>query len=412
MRILFVAMADSIHTARWINQITDQRWDIHLFPSTDASISPDLRNLTVHDGMIRYSGMDKSVRQADAWSWPITSIEKGAGLTFKRLRRSPFLASYAKDQSRSRRLARVIRQIKPDIVHSMEIQHAGYLTLDAKRKLGNIFPRWIVTNWGSDIYYFGHLQEHANRIRAVLTACDYYSCECHRDVALGRAFGFNGKVLPVLPNTGGFELARISKLRQQGTVSSRRLILLKGYQGWVGRALVALQAITLCADHLREYQVMIYSATGEVKRAAKSVSQKTGVSINFAPSCSHDDMLRLYGRSRVYIGLSISDAISTSLLESIVMGAFPIQSCTACADEWIVDGQTGFIVPPEDPEHIAQAVRRAITDDRLVDRAAETNAKVAMERLDQSVIKPTVISIYEEIWNAVLQKENMTHADR
>ena len=49
MRILFVAMANSIHTARWINQLADQGWDIHLFPVEDKGIHPDLRNLTTHD---------------------------------------------------------------------------------------------------------------------------------------------------------------------------------------------------------------------------------------------------------------------------------------------------------------------------------------------------------------------------
>ena len=38
MKILFVAMAESIHTARWINQITGQGWDVSLFPSTDSYI--------------------------------------------------------------------------------------------------------------------------------------------------------------------------------------------------------------------------------------------------------------------------------------------------------------------------------------------------------------------------------------
>ena len=108
-------------------------------------------------------------------------------------------------------------------------------------------------------------------------------------------------------------------------------------------------------------------------------------------------MLHLFGRARVYIGSSISDAISTSLLEAIVMGAFPIQSCTACAEEWIVDGEMGFIVPPEDPEPIAEAIRRAVSDDKLVDRAAELNAQLAKKRIDRAVIRPQVIAMYEKV---------------
>jgi len=298
---------------------------------------------------------------------------------------------------RGQRLARVIRRLKPDTVHSLEIQHAGYLTLEARNHLGDSFPTWIVTNWGSDIYLFGRLSEHADKIRAVLAACDYYSCECHRDVGLGRAFGFEGVVLSVLPNTGGFDLEWVQQFRQPGPTSARRLIVLKGYQGWAGRALVGLRAIELSADVLKDYRVAVYLAGQDVRIAAELVAQSTGVPIEIVPHSSHEDMLRLHGRARVSIGLSISDAVSTSMLEAMVMGSFPIQSNTGCADEWIRDGETGVLVHPEDPGAVAGAIRRAVTDDALVDRAADINARVAAERLDQSVIQPQVIAMYEKI---------------
>jgi len=173
--------------------------------------------------------------------------------------------------------------------------------------------------------------------------------------------------------------------------------VLKGYQHWAGRALVGLRAITLCADVLRDYRVAVYSAESDVKIAAELAAHSTGLTIEVIPPCSHDEVLRLYGSARAYIGLSISDAISTSLLEAMVMGAFPIQSCTSCADEWIVDGESGILVPPEDPEPVAAALRRVVADDTLVDRAADINARVVIERLDQALIRPQVIAMYEEV---------------
>jgi glycosyltransferase involved in cell wall biosynthesis len=79
------------------------------------------------------------------------------------------------------------------------------------------------------------------------------------------------------------------------------------------------------------------------------------------------------------------------------MGSFPIQSCTACADEWVVEGKSGLIVPPEDPEAAAAAIRRALGDDGLVDHAAELNERAAAERLDERVVKPLVVSRYNQI---------------
>jgi hypothetical protein len=388
LRILFVAMADSVHTARWISQIDDQGWDIHLFPSIDRGVThPDLKNITVHHSFYgRQQNRDRTVklRGLPVISEDIAFIGRGG---FKRI-----LPNY-----RVLQLKKLIKSLRPDIIHSIEIQAAGYLTLEVRKQYVGPFPPWIVTNWGSDIYLFGRLAEHVDKIKAVLAACDYYSCECQRDVHLAKQMELKGDVLPVLPNAGGFDLTRVAQFKQPGPTSTRRLVILKGYQGLFGRALVGLRAIALCANELQDYRIVIYLASPEVKIAAELVSQSTSIPIDLISFCSHEDMLRLFGRARVYVGVSISDATSTSLLEAIVMGAFPIQSCTACADEWIVDGETGFIVPPEDPEPIAAALRRAVSDDALVDRAAELNAQLVRERIDQAVIRPQVVEMYEKV---------------
>ncbi len=388
MRILFVAMAESVHTARWISQLEGQGWDIHLFPSIDwGRTHPDLRNVTIYHSF--YGKQNSGSKTLRFRGIPVSS-ELIASIGRRACKK--MLPDY-----RVLQLKHLIKKLQPDLIHSIEIQAAGYLTLDARKEYQEQFPSWIVTNYGSDIYLFGRLTEHADKIKAVLAACDYYSCECQRDVQLAKQMGFRGEVLPVLPNTGGFDLTRVVQLKQPGPTSARRLILLKGYQSWAGRALVGLRAIALCANALQGYRIAIYLATPEVKIAAELLSQSTGLPIDLIPLCSHDEMLRWYGCARVYIGLSISDAISTSLLEAIVMGAFPIQSCTSCADEWIVDGEMGFIVPPEDPEPIAAAIRRAVSDDALVDRATELNTQLASERIDQKIIRPQVIAMYEKV---------------
>ena len=127
---------------------------------------------------------------------------------------------------------------------------------------------------------------------------------------------------------------------------------------------------------------------------------ETGISVNIIEEVSHEELLELFGRARIYIGLSISDGISTSLLEAMIMGTFPIQSCTACADEWIEDGKSGFIVHPEKPSAIADAIRRALIDDNLVNRAAEINAQTAIERLDYANIQAQVIKMYKDIYDS------------
>jgi glycosyltransferase involved in cell wall biosynthesis len=388
MKILFVAMAESVHTARWISMIADQGWDLHLFPSIDNGVThPDLKNISIYHS---FYGKQRARNQS-------VSV-KGIPVI------SPFAGQIGRDLSRklfpdyrNKQLHKIIHKLNPDIIHSMEFQASGYLTFDAREQYGGKFPTWIATNWGSDIYLFGRLPEHVNRIKSILEVCDYYSCECFRDIQIAKDMGLKGQILPVLPNTGGFDLTRIEKFKQPGLTSARRLVVLKGYQGWAGRALVGLRAIELCADLLKGSRIAIYLASNEVELAAKLVSQSTGIPIEIIPPCSHEEILRLHGRARISIGLSISDAISTSFLETIAMGSFPIQSNTSCANEWITNCVTGILVHPEDPAEIAAAIRLAITNDSLVDEAAKRNAKTVSERLDLSIVKPQVIKMYEEI---------------
>ena len=389
--ILFVAMPDSIHTARWLEQLNEQNWDIHLVPSTMIpSLHPRIRQITVHH--LFYSEKILNIDAINSKNLVIKWLER---IMYAVLRRwfGQLLLPW-----RARLLARTIERVQPDIVHSLEIQAAGYLTLAAKEFVIVPFPAWIVTNWGCDIHLFGKLPKHKEKIQQVLQECNYYSCECQRDVLLAQHLGFNKSVLPVFPNTGGFDLTRLAKIRNRVITSKRNIIMLKGYQHFAGRALVGLQALAECADLLKGYTIVIYSAAKVVIKEAQLLSQKTGIAMRIIPdSTSHDDILSLHAEARISIGLSISDGISTSLLEAIVMGSFPIQSCTACADEWIEHGVSGMIVPAEEPEIIAMWIREALLDDELVNNAARINWQTALARLEGEALKQQAIAIYDTV---------------
>lgn len=385
MRILFVGMPHSVHTARWIELVSDRGWDIHLFPSQVAPTHAAISGVTVHRplGEPTFASRKNGVIQlARAGS---TRSRRLAPLVHKAL---PF--------ADPRDLARTIRKVKPDLVHSLETQAAGYMTLDA-REMSDSFPTWMLSNWGSDIYLFGRLAEHTERIRAVLAACDAYHCECVRDVELAHRFGFTGHVFPVTPISGGFDLDAVARLRKAGPTSRRSLVVLKGYNGWAGRAMFGLRALECTAPLLAESTIAITLAGEEMIIAAELLAERTGLDIDVIPQVPVEDILALLGRARVAIGLNISDAISTSMLEAMVMGAFPIQSFMSCAHEWVQDGTNGLLVHPEDVDGIVNALHRALTDDELVDRASAHNLELAADRLDRRKIRVQVGDAYERV---------------
>ena len=398
LRLLFVAFADSIHTARWTAQLTGLGWDLHVFAVTHKPPCPELQGVTVH--RLVESPRSRSSVSQQAIRWPLS---RGETRLTQLLERTEYY-------SPASRLARVIEAVEPDIVHSMEMQNAAYLTLEARRRMRTPFPTWIYSCWGSDIYHFGGQSEHEPRIRDVLTHCDYMFADCRRDVLLAREFGFVGEVLGVYPGGGGFDLAKARAMRQPGSVASRRVIAIKGYNGGPleSRGLIAIEALRSCAAQLAGYEVVVYSAAPEVSAAVTNLQRDFRIRVSVKPAARHAEVLRLMGQSRVAIGLGLSDGSPNTMLESMIMGAFPIQSDTISTREWITSGGNGFLVPPESPEDVAVAIRRALAEDELVEHAAEANAQIADEKLERERIRDEVRSLYKRV---VMFKQRGRHEE-
>ena len=149
--------------------------------------------------------------------------------------------------------------------------------------------------------------------------------------------------------------------------------MIKGYTGFVGRALVAIKACELAADHLREYEVIIYSASLKARIRALKLRHKHKIHVTILKKRTpHHEMLKHFLEARVYIGISLSDGISTSLLEAMATGSYPIQTNTSCASEWLTP-TSGSIVPADDIARVSTELINALNSDHLVDRAANVN---------------------------------------
>jgi hypothetical protein len=375
-------MPGSIHTARWINQVSDLGWDLHLFASSSEPPHPKLRNITVYaPSFARPWNLDRSVHLRG-----FLPFRPGA----ERLGQRVLNATW---------LARIIRLVKPDMIHALETQRAGYMTADAKIKMRGRFPPFMLSAWGNDLYLFGRLAQHAGRIRATLAQCDFFSADCNRDVTAAHTYGFAGKTFPALPGSGGLDIQTAKGLQSPIPPSQRRTITLKGYQHWSGRALDGLRALEVCADVLKDYRIVIYFANEDVAIAGELMSQRTGIPVEIVPYSSYEESLRMHARARVSIGVAISDGLPLSAIEAALMGSFPVQTNTSCTGERLRDGVGTLLVPPDDINAIAAAIRRAVTDDDLVDRAAETNFQYISQNLGTEAVRPKVVATYQEIVN-------------
>jgi hypothetical protein len=380
LRLLIIGFATSPHIVRYLELLEGAGIDIHLFDSVVyTKPNPDLPAISLHVSYPWTASPGSAVHVA-------SSLSEVA----------------AKRAAQVEHLASVIDDVNPDIVHTHELQHGATLVDALRRRRGSLGAPWLVTNWGTDIFGYRRDPVVVPDIRSVMTSCDYYGAECHRDVALARAYGFRGRVVGVWPITGGIDIEHATALRAPGPTSARRAIAWKGAKGPLGRGDVALEAVRRCADLLRGWELCAYQADADLEESARGIAQRAGceythLSSIAAHESTHDEILAMHGRSRVSLGLNRSDGLSTSFLEAMAMGSFPVHSSTSCGGEIAPHGRSALFVDGRDPEQVAAALRRALTDDQLVDDAADLNVSLTAAHLDRRLIRARVLDMYGRI---------------
>ena len=379
-KVLIVCMLDSIHAGRWLSQFADQEIDFILFPSKKfRKIHPKLVSL---------------LKNKDGASFKTAHLSKFPSilgyLDFL------FITQVSRILQRNVRvsyLRRILKANKFDFVHALEIQGAGYLCDEAIQSKNF---RFILTNWGSDIFYFQHLADHLPKIKSVLAKADLYSAECQRDYKLALEFGFTGSQLPCIPNGGGLIE---NELSGKGSLpSSRNNIVVKTYGGTFGRGGLAIEAVAKVMENNPTITAYFYSVTHDLLDQVIAIKKVYNSRVNYSTlkkPVSHKELEEIFGISKIYIGCSISDGISTSFLEALTKGVYPIQTNTSCAGEWVYKGAVAKIIELNG-EKLFHAITSAVTDDNMVDESAEINYEFAKKHLNFDVVKKEALVFYKK----------------
>lgn len=382
IRILAIGMVDSPHFIRWLEQFRTEELDIHIFPS-----SPNRR---VHSRLV--------------------GLRKESGIEIKYdysplLLRFSFLVSIIdlvlRGRVRRYFLVRRIRNFAPDIVHALEIQHAGYLLLGVLERCQKS-SLTVVTNYGSDLFWYVRFPGHEKKIRALLERTDVYGAECERDLALARKYGFNGTFLDVLPNAGGLPMDNTIKLFERQRTSERSLILIKGYTNFVGRAQDILLRLSGIYDEISDARIVVYSSTFHARLIVwwlRRIHKIESIVAFPKRALSHEQMLDLFAQARLYVGFSQSDGISTSMVEALTVGCIPLQTITACIDEWHVKGARIIPLDSTDPDGAVKLIASTWNLGSELDNYARVNRRVAEEHLDSEFIQRQIRAVYRSLLN-------------
>ncbi len=297
-----------------------------------------------------------------------------------------------------------IQEIKPDVVHSF-VMYSGCVPIyEVMQKYPKI--KWIYSAWGNDLYFYQNESQELQNMKRVLPKIDFMFADCYRDFEIAKVHGFRGKFLGVFPGGGGYDFKLYDSYITP--FSSRKLILIKGYQHKFGRCNKVLEAISQLRDCLVDYEIVVFAANKLVLEFSKEKNLDTMENVTIYKQLPQNEVLKLMGKSKIFIGNSISDGMPNTLLEAIIMGSFPIQSNPGGASKEIIDnGINGLlIINPEDVNEIKDLIKIALANEVMLNNAFEYNLKIVKPKIDRNIIKQDVLRKYS--WVEMQVNNNQT----
>tara|TARA_R110002096_G_scaffold427188_1_gene637708 strand:+ start:286 stop:1440 length:1155 start_codon:yes stop_codon:yes gene_type:complete len=382
MRILMVSMS-SIHFFRWTNQLKDAGHEVYWFDINDGNRKVDA-----------ISWVHQIVGWKRIWNFPGRFFIKKR---FPNLYRKIQLLN---DRKTSKVFEKLIKDIKPDVVQSFVMYMSCVPILDVMQKYSNI--KWIYSAWGNDLFYYQNEKNYLKDIQKTLPHIDYLFTDCERDFHIAKKHGFKGEFLGAYPGGGGYPISDYETFNKP--FENRKIILIKGYQHKFGRCNLVLDAIYKLKDYFSDFDIVVFSENDLVREHIEIKGLNSWHNFKCTGALPHTELLKLMGQAYIYIGNSISDGMPNTLLEAIIMGAYPIQSNPGNATSEIInDGQNGTLIfNSEDVDEIEEKIKYTINDASLIEKAFILNRKLR-DQLEYSTIKNRVLEKYSELENNTIK---------
>jgi glycosyltransferase involved in cell wall biosynthesis len=212
---------------------------------------------------------------------------------------------------------------------------------------------------------------------------------------LAESFGFTGRALPLIPNTGGMPQDFLQS--DITPISLKKLIYIKGYGGKFGLGAIAIEVGRKLLENFPKLELVIVSVTPDLESNARNLKNSFPGRVNFwtvRSSLNHKEIFELLKSSIIYIGCSKSDGISTTFLESLAAGAYPIQTNTSCANEWI---EMGFEAHLSEPKfsNVYDAAEEALLNLDITDQKINHNKMLSKKYLSPGRIKELALDFYD-----------------
>jgi len=391
-RILFIGFPASTHTHSWIDLLEHSELNVRLF-ALPSGIPPENWKVKTYVTTNTSLKLDPSTRVR---LYPLGRA--------RQLLKKGFVHLFLDDtgELEARWLAQVIQRWRPDVIHTLGLDPAAYFYFRVRNRFELIgIGKWVLQLRGGSDLTLSRLDPEASvRIGQVLRGCDQLVSDNEQNFSFALDMGVRKEQISPLgtvPGTGGVDVTSLAQ-SWHGFPSRRRIILWpKAYECPWSKALPVFEAIKLIWDRIQPCQIYMFAMTPETRMWYWALPERIRQFCYAEDRIPRDKVLELVVQARVMLAPSLVDGTPNSMLEAMAAGAFPIVSPLETIRPLVENERNVLFARNLYPHEIAETLCRAMTDDALVDSAAERNLQIVREIADRSKIRPRVVSFYQHL---------------
>ena len=330
MKILILSDANSVHTLKWVKALKKHELNLMLFslfkPNKDYENIYDQLKVVVESPDLRLK--IKNLRNPN-------------------LSKINYLLSL-------KLLNKTIKNYQPNILHAHYASSYGVLAL-----LSSYKP-FILSVWGSDVYDFPN-RNWLNKflLKKVINSADIV---CSSSQAMSKVINenFTKSKIHIVPFGVDIELFSPSstspKVFTVGTIKS-----IENHNGID----CLLDAASILVNKYNEKRIQFLivgkgSLLEEMKQ--KATKLELGKYVKFTGEINYTEIVDYHQMLSVYIAMSTRESFGVAILEAAACGIPSITSNIGGLPEVNKDGESGFIIKPDDSGKLADSIMKLFKD--------------------------------------------------
>jgi glycosyltransferase involved in cell wall biosynthesis len=292
------------------------------------------------------------------------------------------------------RLSRVLKQLKPDIVHAHDPHGVAMASLAVSMSTVPVRPR-LVASRRVDF----HMRQSAlSRWKYRQVDCFICASEAIRHIVISDGIprqrtvtvheGIDlGRVAAAPPAELHKELWLPHEAPLVGNVAA--LVAHKGQRHLVDAAQLVLPQ--------HPDARFIIAGEGELRTALEQQIRQHHLEKHVMLAGFRADILSLHKAFDVFVMSSVTEGLGTSLLDAMACGKPVVATTVGGIPEVVVHDETGLLVPPRDPPAMAEAIVRLLSDASLRDRMGAAGLARVRERFSAETMVKNTLRVYQQL---------------